>query len=239
MMGLLQRRDRRPERMDEPGLDPVVHERALAGLGRINRVSRTAAAMWREIRGLAATANGRPVRVLDLACGGGDVALALSELAQAAKLPLEVCGCDASAAAVQFACAASRRRGTTSVEFRQVDVLREPLPDGYDVICAALFLHHLSDGEALQLLQRMRAAAGRLVLISDLRRSALGFVFAWAGCRLLSRSSVVHEDGPLSVRAAFRTPEARELAMQAGLRGARVEECWPQRFMLIWRRDDA
>ena len=33
-------RDRRPEVMDQPGLDPVEHDRALQGLRRINRIRR-------------------------------------------------------------------------------------------------------------------------------------------------------------------------------------------------------
>lgn len=236
MKGALHCRDRRPEWMDQPGLDPAAHRRALDGLGRINRASRTAAALWQEIRALAVNLNGRPVRVLDLACGGGDVALELAARARAAGIALEVCGCDASPLAVEHARATARRAGCATVEFRRLDVLQEPLPAGYDVVCATLFLHHLSDEEAALLLQRMAASAVRLVLVSDLRRTALGFVLACVGCWLLSRSPVVHVDGPRSVRAAFHTAEARQLAMRAGLLGVSAKERWPQRFVLIWRR---
>ncbi|MBX9582367.1 MAG: hypothetical protein K2X87_18855, partial [Gemmataceae bacterium] len=81
----LARRERIPERMDDPGLDPAEHRRALAALARINRWSRSAAVIWRPIRDFARSA-GRPVRVLDVATGGGDVPKALAEKARRAGL---------------------------------------------------------------------------------------------------------------------------------------------------------
>lgn len=233
-MKLLHQRDRIPELMDQPGLDPDEHRRALDGLGRINRASRTAMALWPFTRGVAAQL-GRPLRVLDLACGGGQVAIELAARARAEGVALDICGCDSSRLAVDYARDAARRAHASAVEFRRLDALREPLPAGYDVVIATLFLHHLSDEEATALLCRMAASARYLLLVSDLRRTLLGFALAWAGCRLLSRSRVVHVDGTRSVRAAFRTTEARQLAVHAGLAGVKVEECWPQRFLLAWR----
>ena len=54
------------------------------------------------------------------------------------------------------------------------------------------------------------------------------------GSRLLTRSPIVHVDGPLSVRAAFTVAEARQLAERAGLSGATIRRHWPQRFLLSW-----
>jgi hypothetical protein len=103
-----------------------------------------------------------------------------------------------------------------------------------DILVCTLFLHHLDEEGAVALLGRMKAAARQLVLVSDLRRSRLGYVFAWAGCRLLSRSRVFHVDGARSVAAAFTTDEARRMAGSAGLEGARVTTHWPQRWLLTW-----
>ena len=82
----------------------------------------------------------------------------------------------------------------------------------------------------------MGAAAGRAVLVDDLVRGRRGFALAWAGCRLLSGSRVVHHDGPVSVAAAFTPAEAIDLARRAGLDGATVTRHWPERFLLAWRR---
>ncbi len=79
-------------------------------------------------------------------------------------------------------------------------------------------------------------AAARLVLINDLARTGAGYLLAWAGCRVLSRSPVVHHDGPASVASAFTPDEALELAREAGLAGATVARRWPERFLLAWSR---
>ena len=68
-------RRREPEIMDQPGLDEQSHRRALAGLRRINRFSRTGSVAWTAIERLVASDPARTWRVLDVATGGGDVAI--------------------------------------------------------------------------------------------------------------------------------------------------------------------
>src|SRR5204862_3015533 len=118
--------------------------------------------------------------------------------------------------------------------FFPLDVFREPLPSDYDVITCSLFLHHLDEAQAVDLLRRLAAATRRLVLINDLARGPLGYTLAYFGTRVLSRSRVVHTDGPLSVRAAFTPNEAVALAWQAGVTGATVARRWPCRVLLVW-----
>jgi hypothetical protein len=52
----------------------------------------------------------------------------------------------------------------------------------------------------------------------------------------LSRSAVVHADGPQSVAAAFTPIEVLTLARRAGLHTARVSSQWPCRFLLSVER---
>jgi hypothetical protein len=103
-------------------------------------------------------------------------------------------------------------------------------------VTTSLFLHHLPDDVAVAVLRRMGEAAGRLVLVNDLARTRAGWLLAWAGCRLLTRSPVVHFDGPASVRSAFTVSEVKALADRAGLTGATVTTHWPYRFLLRWER---
>ena len=222
--------------MDSADLAAGEHIRALRALARVNALSLTAWRIWREIRDLAEVGSDdgtRPLRILDVACGGGDVALALKEQALTAGLPLEVWGCDASSTAVAHAREQARRTGV-DVEFIEMDVTREALPPGFHLVVSSLFFHHLEDEEARELLLEM-ARVGKRVMVQDLIRSAPGYWLAWGTVRLISRSRVAHVDGPRSVQAAFRVSEVRELARRAGLEGARVAPCWPQRFVLTWR----
>ncbi len=235
-LSALDRRLRRAEIMDQEDLDPRAHEAALRGLERINRLSGSNGVLWREVCELFRTAPARPLRLLDVATGAGDVPLRLWRWARRTGLPLEVAGCDRSAVAVAHAQRRARELGA-QVTFFPCDVFRDPLPADFDVLTSSLFLHHLDEAEAVTVLRALAAAARRLVLVNDLERSLPGLLLAVAGTRLLSRSPVVHHDGPWSVAAAFTVPEARRLARAAGLTGARVTRCWPWRWLLTWRPD--
>jgi 2-polyprenyl-3-methyl-5-hydroxy-6-metoxy-1,4-benzoquinol methylase len=223
--------------MDQPGLDALQHAAALSGLRRINRVSRSDAILWPGIAGLAKAAAGASISVLDLACGGGDVAIALKLRADRAGLGVHVDGCDKSREAVRYAQHKAKEQGI-KVRFFALDVVKDAIPAGYDVVTCCLFLHHLDQAQALGLLAKMAESSGRLVLVNDLIRSRTGYALAWAGCRMLSNSPIVRHDGPVSVAAAFTLAEVRELAGNAGMTGAKLTRHWPCRFLLSWSSDN-
>jgi 2-polyprenyl-3-methyl-5-hydroxy-6-metoxy-1,4-benzoquinol methylase len=228
-------RRREPELMDQPGLDERSHRNALAGLRRINRFSRTGRVAWGAIERLVASDPNRTWRVLDIASGGGDVAIDVARRSVRRGLKVLVDACDISPFAVRYANARAAERRVENVNFFRCDVLDGPLPDGYDVVMCSLFLHHLDDETAVALLSKMAAAARTMVVVNDLRRSATGYLLAWFGCRLLTRSPVVHVDGPRSVQAAFSLDEIRGVARRSGLQTAELNTRWPYRFLLQWR----
>lgn len=234
----LSRRSRQPEVMDQPGLAPDLHAQALAGLERINWWSRSAAILWPPLHAVLTRAGGRPVRLLDVATGAGDVVLGLWRKARRQGLPLQIEGCDCSATAVAHA---QRRAAQQQCDARffTCDALAGPLPGEPDVITCSLFLHHLEAEQAVGLLRRFASAARQLVLVNDLCRSQAGLLLAHAATRVLTRSAIVHTDGPRSVRAAFTPAEARELARRAGLRGVSVVRRWPCRWLLRFPVDGA
>jgi 2-polyprenyl-3-methyl-5-hydroxy-6-metoxy-1,4-benzoquinol methylase len=219
--------------MDDPALEPARHQHALQGLARLNWWSRSASILWGPIASLARRLPRRPLRLLDLATGAGDVPIALWRGAQRAGVRLEIAGCDRSPVAIAHAQARAQRAGA-GVQFFAADALTDPLPAGYDIVACSLFLHHLSDDDASRLLRRMAQSTRHLLLVNDLVRSRAGLALAMAGTRLLCRSSIVHADGPQSVRAAYTLDEARRLAEAAGLQGVSIIHRWPCRFLLSW-----
>lgn len=222
-----------PELMDAPDVEATAHRQALAGLARINRISLSSRILWPSIQALARRSS-RPLRVLDLASGGGDVLCDLGRRSAALGLKVELFGLDRSPVAVETARGLALRR-QIPVRFVVGDVLHGDWPDGMDVVMCSLFLHHLETAEVIQLLNRMSHAA-TTVLANDLIRSRLGYQLAWWGCRLLTRSPIVHVDGPRSVEGAFTLTEIRDLAQQAGLETVQLSRHWPERFLLWWDR---
>lgn len=226
--------------MDDPSLNGNTHRHALAGLKRINWLSRSDRTVWKEILRQARANSGRnPLTILDIAAGGGDLAVRLARLAERDGVSVKIDGCDISSTALGFATdqAAAARRD--NVRFFQCDALHQPFPQPkYDVVMCSLFLHHLNEADAILLLKRMKAAATQLVLVDDLRRTRLGYWMAWLGCRILTRCHVVHIDGPMSVEGAFTSNEALGIAAMAGLAHAAMQHHWPQRFTMSWRPGD-
>ena len=224
--------------MDDPSFDPAEHAKALRGLARLNWISGSAGVLWRPIAALARRRRGGPLRVLDVATGGGDVPVALWRLARAHGCALEIDGCDRSDTAVATARERARRLGA-SMRFLQLDVLTQDLPAGYDVVMSSLFFHHLTEPQIRRVLAGMAAASRELVLVNDLVRSAWTWCAVWLGSRALAPSRVVRIDSLRSVRAALTLPELRAAAASAGLASADVRWQWPCRALLTWSRPHA
>src|SRR3954454_10429298 len=117
--------------MDRPDLPADRHDRALDGLARLNWWSGSARILWRPIRRRAAKPPGRPLRLLDVACGAGDVLAALAGRARRAGVALQLHGCDISPTALEHA---RRRAAGLDVTLDRRDALAGPLPAGFDVV---------------------------------------------------------------------------------------------------------
>jgi 2-polyprenyl-3-methyl-5-hydroxy-6-metoxy-1,4-benzoquinol methylase len=223
--------------MDQPGLDREMHHRALDGLRAAIAISRTAEVMWHGIMEAGIVPqDGQPLRIFDIATGGGDVLIGVAQLAARHGVAVQTYGCDISATAVEYARRSADQAKLSDTRFFQLNALVDSLPEEYDVVMSTLFFHHLGNDDAKQLLTCMAKSARCCVLVDDLCRSWLGYLYAWAGGRLLTRSPIVHTDGPLSVSAAFTIPEFRQLAQDTGLRDARFRRHWPQRFLMSWKK---
>ena len=223
------RRELTPELMDDPGLDPQEHRRALTALARLNRLSRAEAIIRREVAALAGRSD-EPVSALDVATGSGDLPVAL---ALRLRDSVRVSGCDISDTALATARERAASRGV-EVDLWRHDALAQPIPGRFDVVTCSLFLHHLDRESGVRLMRHMADAATRVVLISDLRRDRAGLALAWAASRVCTRSRVVRVDAVKSVRAAFKPTEVLEMAREAGLGSAEILPRWPRRMLLRW-----
>ena len=215
-----------PEALDL-GVAPEEALRSLADLRFVNR--------WLGNRGrfLAAVlpylrSADRP-RLLDVGCGSGDVAVALR---RALGRPLAAVGVDIKLLHLQAAPA----------ELLRVvgDAHRLPFAAGtFDVVTASLFLHHFDQSELPDLLRALYALARRALVVNDLRRARVPYVFGQAVFPLLFQSRVSIEDGLISIRSSFREPELRAAFAAAGVPSVRIERSWPYRLLAIAEKSPA
>ena len=229
---------RPPEIMDDPSLDSEQHHRALHALARIHIISRTASQLAHSIATVirnSSLSHDEPLRVLDIACGGGDLTAAVAGiLGNTLSQPIEFIGLDISDRAIDWA--RSRHAaltGNVRVSFQSCDVLRDSLP-ACSVSFHSLFLHHLNDTEAVTQIQSMAAASSIGFVFSDLLRTRLGLFFAYVGTTVLTSSSVARIDGPLSVKASRTLKEYHLLFQTACLQSPDIRHAWPERALVTW-----
>lgn len=130
--------DRHVEGFAEP--QSIMYGRVIRPfLGRLYR--RAADDVARELQG---TPKGVRTTVLDVGCGTGDLALAISRKARDSR----VVGIDSSPSMLLWA---SRHETTDGrIRFLVADGARVPLPDeSVDVVVSTLSLHHLADPEGV------------------------------------------------------------------------------------------
>lgn len=229
----LAQRLRLPEIMDDPGLDPREHAKALRGLARLNLLSRSVSATWQQLKQMIPATESCSLTLLDLATGGGDLPISLAKTAKAWGVDLQVAGCDISPVAVEFA-QQSAFQQNVNARFFIHDALHDSFHEEFDFVTANLFFHHLSDHEAITLLRKMRSIARKGILINDLSRAYGWYGLVWLGSRIVTTSYVVHVDGPRSIASAYTPREFASIARRAGLEGGKVHIRWPARFLFTW-----
>jgi hypothetical protein len=217
MVGLrraLARADGARERIDGP-LPPAARRATLADLDLLNAWFGGYALTLARVRRAAARAPaGRPLVVVDVGGGRGDLAVKVVRWARRAGRSVRVLVCDTDAATLTL----GRRRTAAYPEITllQADATALPLGRGAaDVVVAALTLHHLDRDAAATCLAEMRAAAP-LAVVNDLLRSRTSLALVWLATRLLGLHPVSRHDGPVSVRRAYSADELARLAEQAG-----------------------
>lgn len=225
-MSSLKNRLLQPELMDDPQLAAGEHVTALQHLSRLNRVG----AFNRILA--AIPKSDRPLRILDIATGSGDLPRAIHHRFGDR---VEVHGVDFSEKAVALA----RSLSPDAITYHRRDVLKESLHDlgTFDVITISQFLHHLSAQEIVWLLKKLEPQCSKRMIIGDLRRCMIAWWGTYLFTRLITRSRVVHTDGLLSIQAGFTTKELRRMTKACGFHGAETRTHMVIRLFMVWDRE--
>ena len=91
---------------------------------------------------------------------------------------------------------------------------REP---SFDYVFSSLFLHHFAEEKVIHLLRTLYATARRALIVCDLERHILPYLFLPATRPFFGWQRITLHDGPISVRAAFRKEELAGVAEKAGI----------------------
>ncbi len=94
--------------------------------------------------------------------------------------------------------------------------------ESFDYVLCSLFLHHFQNNEIVGLLRHFYAIARKGLIVCDLERHVLPYLFLPATKLLFGWNRITVEDGVKSVRAGFRADEFTRLAQAAGITNVQI-----------------
>jgi len=219
----LRRRATEPELLDEG----VPEDEALRSLSDLRFVNRWLGGRRSLLRAVRPLVRGLPrPRILDVGCGSADLPALLARALP--SRPLTV-GVDLKLLHLKQAPAEVCRV--------VADVRRLPFaPLSFDVVTASLFLHHFDGPQVAEVLRLLYALARRALVVNDLHRARVPYLFGRLAFRHVFRSPVSVADGLLSIRRAFTPRELESAFREAGLQGVRIHQSFPYRLVAVAAR---
>jgi 2-polyprenyl-3-methyl-5-hydroxy-6-metoxy-1,4-benzoquinol methylase len=207
-----------PELLDL-GVDDAEALRSLSDLRLVNR--------WLGVQRVLADAvlpHLRPgARLLDVGCGSADLP---AFLARQAASPVLVVGLDRKRLHL--------RESPREVQRVQGDVRALPFPPRtFDVVTATHFLHHVDAPELPGLLRTLFDLSRGVLVVNDLHRARVPYLFSQAVFPLVFKSTVSVHDGLVSIRRGFRPDELAEAFRIAGIARVRIVRRFPYRLVAV------
>ena len=217
------------ELMDDPACDPRRLAATLRRFDTVNRLICGWGGVYRSRLRPHLASLGRPARVLDLGCGGGDLIVRLARLAARDGLEVEWVGADPDSRAI----AVAQERRAPGVSFRCADAATLRSEGArFDAVLSNHVLHHLSDGELRTFADESLALSDGIVVHSDILRSRLAYGLYTVGVTPFAPGTFLRTDGLRSIRRSYR---ADELARALG-RPWHVTPARPFRVLAVGAR---
>jgi hypothetical protein len=146
-------------------------------------------------------------------------------------LPLQLTGIDLNASCIEVAVNTLKNYQTELIVSDYKVVQWQQAPP--DIIFSSLFCHHFTDKEMVSQLQWMQQHCRKGFFINDLHRHWLAYYSIKWLTALFSKSYLVKNDAPLSVRRGFRRNEWKALLEQAGIKNYAIQWKWAFRWLII------
>lgn len=166
----------------------------------------------------------RPLVILDVGFGHGDMLRRIADWAERRSLAVELRGIDLNPWSMRAAVEATS--ASQPIHYETGDVFGLPEDRPADIILSSLFTHHLGDDDLIRFLRWMTQRARIGWFINDLHRHALPYHFIRSVMRFVPANRMVRHDAPVSVARAFTRQDWTRLTAEAGLDPARVSVEW-------------
>lgn len=169
------------------------------------------------------------LNIVEIGCGGGDNLRAIKEWAAYIKLPVRLTGIDINGECIDYAEEQTRNRG---IHFLHSDYRLVTFDTKPDILFSSLFCHHFTDEELVEQLRWMYTNSTIGFFINDLHRHPLAYYSIKFLTAAFSRSYLVRNDAPLSVKRGFKRTDWQTLFEKAGIADYRCTWRWAFRWLI-------
>ena len=170
--------------------------------------------------------------IADLGCGGGDMIRIMADWAEANKQHCQFVGIDANPNIIEFA--KRNLSDIPSVAFKIQNVFdTEFEKEAIDIITCTLFTHHFTDSELIRLFKTCMNKAKLGIVINDLHRHPIAYNSIRLLTKFFSKSEMVKNDGPISVKRAFVRSDWEKILQASGIKHCQISWHWAFRWKII------
>jgi 2-polyprenyl-3-methyl-5-hydroxy-6-metoxy-1,4-benzoquinol methylase len=174
----------------------------------------------------------KPVSILDIGCGNGDMCRAIADFARQENRTVSVLGIDANQYTISYAEVCSKEY--PSITYRVQDVFSDAFkPVQYDIAVCTLTLHHFSDEAILALMKLVSEQATLGVVINDLQRSPIPYRLFQLICFVFGLNRMSREDGLTSILRGFKRADLEKYSRQLHLKDYSINWRWAFRYQWI------
>ena len=172
------------------------------------------------------------LKIADLGCGGGDMLKLIARHLKKIGIKATLTGVDANPNIIDFA--KENAKSFTEINFQTQDILSASFRSKqHDIVFATLFFHHFTSSQLVEILRSLKSQSAVGIVINDLHRHWLAYYSIKFLTKFFSKSTMVQNDGPLSVLRGFSKKELIEILQHAGIKNYSLKWKWAFRWQLI------
>ncbi|MEO9803287.1 MAG: methyltransferase domain-containing protein [Reichenbachiella sp.] len=235
MLSFLNQRSLKEEIMDDFFCQGEVVDQTLHEIHQINTYLGGDQLSLNGVKKLIAKGPQEKYSLVDLGCGGGDTLKLFARWGKKHKHNLQLTGIDANEYIIDYA--KKNCRKYSNVNLISDNILSDTFRNQkYDIAHASLFLHHLQEEEIIELLRQLIGQVDVGIVINDLHRHWVSYLFTKHLITRWSKSEMVKYDSVLSVERSFVREELERYLNLAGIVNYALSWRWAYRWeLIIWK----
>lgn len=185
------------------------------------------------LKGLNSFIDGSQIRVAEIGCGGGDNLRIIREWCEKNNIEAVLTGIDINKECIAFA---TGRATNKTIDFVCSDYRTTHFDVLPDVIFSSLFCHHFTEEELIIMVQWMYQKSKKGFFINDLHRHPLAYYSIKWLTKAFSKSYMVKNDAPLSVKRGLLKKEWETIFYRAGIKNFYISWQWAFRWLIVCKK---